>query len=64
MGRDALLPQRRPRAVGEVEQGEAFGRAVARSERLAKYNRLLRIEDELGDAARYSGASAFPRYAG
>ena len=38
--------------------------APARSERVAKYNQLIRIEDELGDAARYSGASAFPRYAG
>ena len=36
--------------------------APARSDRVAKYNQLLRIEDELGDAARYSGASAFPRY--
>lgn len=33
--------------------------APARSERVAKYNRLLRIEAELGDAARYAGASAF-----
>jgi len=36
--------------------------APARSERVAKYNQLLRIEDELDDAARYAGASAFPRY--
>ncbi len=36
----------------------------ARSERVAKYNQLLRIEDELGDAARYAGAAAFPRYQG
>ncbi|HEX2905122.1 MAG TPA: phosphopyruvate hydratase [Jatrophihabitans sp.] len=36
--------------------------APARSERVAKYNQLLRIEEELDDAARYSGASAFPRY--
>jgi enolase len=35
---------------------------ATRSERVAKYNRLLRIEDELGDAARYAGAGAFPRY--
>ena len=33
--------------------------APARSERVAKYNRLLRIESELGDKARYAGASAF-----
>ena len=33
--------------------------APARSERVAKYNRLLRIEEELGSAAKYAGASAF-----
>ena len=33
--------------------------APARSERVAKYNRLLRIEAELGDEAKYAGASAF-----
>ncbi len=42
---------------GQIKTG-----APARSERVAKYNQLLRIEDELGDSARYSGASAFPRY--
>jgi len=36
--------------------------APARSERVAKYNQLLRIEEELDDAARYAGARAFPRY--
>jgi enolase len=29
---------------------------------VAKYNQLLRIEEELGDAARYAGASSFPRF--
>ena len=43
---------------GQIKTG-----APARSERVAKYNQLLRIEDELDDAARYAGASAFPRYA-
>jgi enolase len=43
--------------TGQIKTG-----APARSERVAKYNQLLRIEDELGDAARYAGASAFPRY--
>ncbi|MDQ6687838.1 MAG: phosphopyruvate hydratase [Actinomycetota bacterium] len=38
--------------------------APARSERVAKYNQLLRIEEELDDAARYAGRAAFPRYAG
>ena len=36
--------------------------APARSERVAKYNQLLRIEEELGDAATYAGKSAFPRF--
>src|SRR5947207_7537773 len=43
--------------TGQLKSG-----APARSERVAKYNQLLRIEDELGDAARYAGSSAFPRY--
>ncbi len=43
--------------TGQLKTG-----APARSERLAKYNQLLRIEDELADAARYAGAGAFPRY--
>ena len=43
--------------TGQIKTG-----APARSERVAKYNQLLRIEDELGDAARYAGAGAFPRY--
>ena len=33
--------------------------APARSDRVAKYNRLLLIEEELGEAARYPGLSAF-----
>jgi enolase len=43
--------------AGQLKTG-----APARSERVAKYNRLLRIEEELGDAAEYPGWSAFPRY--
>ena len=42
---------------GQIKTG-----APARSDRVAKYNQLLRIEDELGDAARYAGAAAFPRF--
>ena len=42
--------------------GQLKGGAPARTDRVAKYNQLLRIEDELGDAARYAGAGAFPRY--
>jgi len=34
--------------------------SLSRSDRLAKYNQLLRIEEELGDAAQYSGSNAFP----
>ena len=44
---------------GQIKTG-----APARSDRVAKYNQLLRIEDELGDAARYAGAGAFPRFKG
>jgi enolase len=42
--------------AGQIKTG-----APARSDRVAKYNRLLRIEDELGDRARFPGASAFAR---
>ncbi len=42
---------------GQIKTG-----APARSERVAKYNQLLRIEDHLGDAARYAGVGAFPRF--
>ncbi len=42
---------------GQIKTG-----APARSDRVAKYNQLLRIEEELADAARYAGAGAFPRY--
>jgi enolase len=44
---------------GQIKTG-----APARSERVAKYNQLLRIEEELDDAARYAGRSAFPRFRG
>jgi enolase len=42
---------------GQIKTG-----APARSERVAKYNQLLRIEEELGDAAQYAGRAAFPRH--
>jgi enolase len=42
---------------GQIKTG-----APARSERVAKYNQLLRIQEELDDAARYAGRSAFPRF--
>jgi enolase len=44
---------------GQIKTG-----APARSERVAKYNQLLRIEEELDEAARYAGGAAFPRFAG
>ena len=44
---------------GQIKTG-----APARSDRVAKYNQLLRIEEELGDAAVYAGRSAFPRFKG
>ncbi|WP_017542022.1 enolase C-terminal domain-like protein, partial [Nocardiopsis halophila] len=43
--------------AGQIKTG-----APARSERVAKYNQLLRIEEELDEAAVYAGASAFPRF--
>ena len=42
---------------GQIKTG-----APARSDRVAKYNQLLRIEEELGEAAVYAGSSAFPRF--
>jgi enolase len=42
---------------GQIKTG-----APARSERVAKYNQLLRIEEELGQKAKYAGRSAFPRF--
>ncbi len=43
--------------AGQIKTG-----APARSDRVAKYNQLLRIEEELGDAAVYAGRGAFPRF--
>jgi enolase len=43
--------------AGQIKTG-----APARSERVAKYNQLLRIEEELGDSGVYAGRSAFPRF--
>jgi enolase len=43
--------------AGQIKTG-----APARGERVAKYNQLLRIEEYLGDAATYAGASTFPRF--
>jgi len=45
--------------AGQIKTG-----APARSERVAKYNQLLRIEEELGEAAVYAGRAAFPRFKG
>ena len=44
-------------ACGQIKTG-----SLARSDRTAKYNQLLRIEEELGDAARYPGAAALRAY--
>lgn len=44
---------------GQIKTG-----APARSDRVAKYNQLLRIEEELGAAAQYAGRAAFPRFQG
>ena len=45
--------------VGQIKTG-----APSRSDRVAKYNQLLRIDEELGSGASYPGWDAFPRYAG
>ncbi len=45
-----------------VDAGQIKTGAPARSERVAKYNQLLRIEQDLGAAAVYAGRSAFPRF--
>ncbi|HUI10735.1 MAG TPA: phosphopyruvate hydratase [Bacteroidota bacterium] len=42
--------------VGQIKTGSA-----SRTDRIAKYNQLIRIEEELGEQARYAGKSAFPR---
>ena len=44
---------------GQIKTG-----SLARSDRLAKYNQLIRIEEELGVAAHYAGAACFGRRAG
>jgi len=46
-----------------INCGQMKTGAPARSERVAKYNQLLRIEERLDDAAAYAGQSAFPRFA-
>jgi enolase len=43
--------------TGQIKTG-----APSRTDRVAKYNQLLRIEEELGDAALYPGWTAFPRF--
>ena len=45
-----------------VNAGQIKTGAPARSDRVAKYNQLLRIEERLGDQARYAGRDAFPRF--
>jgi Enolase len=40
--------------AGQIKTG-----SLSRSDRIAKYNQLLRIEEDLGDAARYAGRDAF-----
>jgi enolase len=47
-----------------VNCGQIKSGAPARSDRVAKYNQLLRIEEELGDAATFAGRGAYPRFQG
>jgi len=44
-------------SCGQIKTG-----SLARSDRTAKYNQLLRIEEELGDSARYPGRAAIKAY--
>ena len=44
-------------SCGQIKTG-----SLARSDRTAKYNQLLRIEEELGDSARYAGRAALKAY--
>ena len=48
--------------VVAIGSGQIKSGAPARSERVAKYNQLIRIEEALGDASRYAGDLAFPRF--
>jgi enolase len=41
--------------TGQIKTG-----SLSRSDRVAKYNQLMRIEDQLGDEAKYAGRGAFP----
>ncbi|MGO1922121.1 MAG: phosphopyruvate hydratase, partial [Microbacterium sp.] len=50
--------------VVATNSGQIKAGAPARSERVAKYNQLLRIEEDLADAAVFAGRSAFPRFQG
>jgi len=56
------------RTIADIAVGTNAGQiktgSMSRSERVAKYNQLLRIEEALGDAARYAGDLAFPRFVG
>ena len=48
-----------PPGAGQIKIG-----SITRSERLAKYNRLLRIEEELGERAVFPGRDVFARFLG
>ena len=45
-----------------IRSGQIKTGAPCRSDRVAKYNRLLRIEEELDNVASFPGAAAFPRW--
>jgi enolase len=47
-----------------VNAGQIMTGSLSRSDRIAKYNQLLRIEERLADEGRYAGAAAFARSAG
>ena len=53
------LPEHAATNCGQIKTG-----SLARSDRLAKYNQLIRIEEELGSGARYAGKGCFGRLGG
>jgi enolase len=48
--------------VVALDTGQIKTGSLSRTDRVAKYNRLMEIERELGGAARYPGRGAFPRF--
>ena len=59
---DAILAEdQHAKMTDKLEAHDWMHGSLARSDRLAKYNQLIRIEEELGDSAGYAGADCFGR---